>query len=72
MTLRPIEKLIEELDEYTGFTKYDLVDEAVARQEEITSHLLSILEQISADQAFTLSACIRGSSDFIRINTYDQ
>lgn len=49
MNLRPIEELIEDLDEYTGFTKYDLVDEAVARQEEITPHLLRILEEISAD-----------------------
>jgi hypothetical protein len=49
MNLRPIEELIEELDEYTGVTKHDLVDEAVARQEEITPHLLMILEEISAD-----------------------
>jgi hypothetical protein len=47
--LRPIEALLEELDEYTGFTKYDLVDEAVARREEITPHLLAILERIKAD-----------------------
>jgi hypothetical protein len=49
MTLRPIEELLEELDDYTGFTKYDLVDEAVERREEITPHLLAILERILAD-----------------------
>lgn len=47
MNLRPIEELFEELDDYTGFTRYDLVDEAVARQEEITPHLLRILEHKS-------------------------
>jgi len=49
MTPRPIEYLLEDLDEYTSFTKYALVDEAVARQEEITPHLLAILERILAD-----------------------
>ena len=49
MTSRPIEELIEELDDYTGFTKHELVDEAVARREEITPHLLTILERVLAD-----------------------
>jgi hypothetical protein len=49
MTERTIEELLEDLDEYTGFTKYDLVDEAVARQEEITPHLLDILKEIHAN-----------------------
>ena len=49
MTPRPIEYLLEDLDEYTGFTKYELVDEAVARQEEVTPHLLAILERMLAD-----------------------
>lgn len=49
MTPRPIEDLLEGLDDYTGFTKYDLVDEAVARREEIMPHLLAILERIKAD-----------------------
>jgi hypothetical protein len=47
--LRPIEELTEALDVYTGFTKFDLVDEAVERREEITPHLLAILERIKAD-----------------------
>lgn len=49
MTPRPIEDLLEDLDDYTGFTKYDLVDEAVSRREEITPHLLAVLERILAD-----------------------
>ncbi|MGE4343640.1 MAG: DUF1186 domain-containing protein [Geoalkalibacter sp.] len=49
MNLRPIEELIEELDSYTGFTKYALMDESVERREEITPHLLAILERILAD-----------------------
>jgi hypothetical protein len=49
MNLRPIEELIEELDSYTGFTKYALMDEAVERREEIIPHLLVILERILAD-----------------------
>jgi hypothetical protein len=49
MILRPIEELIEDLDEYTGLTKYDLVDEAVVRREEITPHLLALLERMLAD-----------------------
>jgi len=48
MNLRPIEELIEELDSYTGFTKYALMDEAVERREEIIPHLLAILERILA------------------------
>ena len=47
--LRPIEDLLAELDTYTGFTKFDLVDEALARREEIVPHLLAILERIMAD-----------------------
>lgn len=49
MTLRPIEELLEDLDDYTGFTKYELVDEALERREEITPHLLAILERMLAD-----------------------
>ena len=49
MTPRPIEELIEDLDDYTGFTKYALVDDAVARREEVTPHLLAILERMLAD-----------------------
>ena len=49
MTPRPIEELLEDLDEDTGFTKHDLVDEAVARREEIAPHLLATLERIKAD-----------------------
>lgn len=49
MTPRPIEELLEDLDDYTGFTKYDLLDEAVERREEITPLLLAILERMLAD-----------------------
>lgn len=45
----PIEELLADLDEYTDFTKYDLVNEAVARREEITPHLLTLLERIKTD-----------------------
>lgn len=49
MNSRPIEQVIEELDSCTGFIKSALMDEAVERREEITPHLLEILEQILAD-----------------------
>jgi|GEM_PF-1010897 len=49
MNPRPIEELIGDLDSYTGFTKYVLMDEAVERREEIAPHLLAILERILAD-----------------------
>jgi len=49
MASRPIKELLEDLDEFTGFTKYDLVDKAVERREEITPHLMAVLEKILAD-----------------------
>jgi len=45
----PIEELIAQLDTYTGFTHFELMEQAAARQEEITPHLLNLLEQMLAD-----------------------
>jgi hypothetical protein len=49
MTECSIDSLIIDLDEYTGFTKHELVDEAVARREEIIPRLLAILQKILDD-----------------------